>query len=100
MPRHHCAGHTARGQIPELPLDDLLENYFETLNFLNCPSNSKARKERPKPEELKEITVEQLSQNENWIACLGYVFEPVRIFFDSHRGKDGIFVELKSDRRN
>merc|ERR1719362_751632 len=62
----------------------------------------KARKQRPKPEELNEITVEQLSKNENWISCLGYVFEPVRIFFDSHRGmyriSIGIFEEWNSDK--
>ena len=69
-------------------------NYIEKLS--NHPTYKpndavlKARRERPKPEELNEITVEHLSQNKNWIACLGYVFEPVsvRIFFDSHRGRD------------
>ena len=49
-------------------------------------SNSKARKERPKAEDLEEITVEQLSQNQNWVACLGYIFEPEKIFFSSHKG--------------
>ena len=64
----------------------------------------KARRERPKPEELDEITVERLSKNKNWMACLGYVFEPVsvRIFFDSHRGmyriSIGIFEEWNSDK--
>ena len=46
----------------------------------------KARKERPKVEELKEITVEELAKNENWIACLGFVLEPGSIYFSSHRG--------------
>ena len=55
-------------------------------NSLIDLSNSKARKERPKAEELDEITLEQLSQNQNWVACLGYVFEPEKIFFSSHKG--------------
>ena len=54
----------------------------------------KARRERPKPEELKEITVEELSKNENWISCLGFVLEPPSIkkadqfafFTNIHRG--------------
>ena len=55
-------------------------------NSLIDLSNSKARKERPKAEELDEITLEHLSQNQNWVACLGYVFEPEKIFFSSHKG--------------
>ena len=46
----------------------------------------KARRERPKPEELKEITVEELSKNQNWISCLGFVLEPPSIWFSSHKG--------------
>ena len=54
----------------------------------------KARRERPKPEELKEITVEELSKNENWISCLGFILEPPSIkeadrfafFTNIHRG--------------
>lgn len=69
-------------------------NYIEKLS--NHPTYKpndavlKARKERPKAEELEEITVEQLSQNQNWVACLGYIFEPEKIFhaLPSHKGRD------------
>ena len=44
----------------------------------------KARTERSeKVEELDEITVEQLSKNENWVSCLGYVFEHKKVSFRS-----------------
>ena len=48
----------------------------------------KARNERPLPENLKEITVDELSGNRNWVSCLGYVVEPSRIYFDIHKGRD------------
>ena len=53
----------------------------------------KARKERPKMEVLKEITVEELSQNQNWVGCLGYVLEPDKIIFNAHRGTDFFFAK-------
>ena len=70
-----------------------LYSYFKYSKVFSKPrsslidlSNSKARKERPKAEELDEITMEQLSQNQNWVACLGYIFEPEKIYFSSHKG--------------
>ena len=47
-----------------------------------------ARKERPTPNKLKEISVEELAQNKSWVSCLGYVIEPGTIYFGSHKGRD------------
>ena len=51
-----------------------------------------ARKERPDPDSLKEITVEELAKHKDdddeiWIACLGYVL-PAKPWFKAHRGRD------------
>ena len=63
-------------------------NYIEKLSKQPTykPNDAvlKARKERSeKVEELDEITVEQLSKNENWVSCLGYVFEHEKVSFRS-----------------
>ncbi len=50
-----------------------------------------ARQERPHPDSLKEITVEELSKHKEdpdaWVACLGYVL-PAKPYFRAHRGRD------------
>ena len=65
-------------------------NYIDELSkhpvYKPNEATLKARTERPKPEDLNEITVEELSQNQNWVACLGYVLEPDKIVFNAHRG--------------
>ena len=50
-----------------------------------------ARKDRPDPDSLKEISVEELAKHkidpDAWVACLGYVV-PAKPYFGAHRGRD------------
>ena len=50
----------------------------------------KFRKNRPNPEDLKEISKDELAQHRNWLSCLGYVIniEKETFVFGSHRGRD------------
>lgn len=53
-------------------------------------ATKKARKERPDPKTLKEISVEELAQHsdqDTWVAVLGYVVK-ANSFFSSHRARD------------
>ena len=46
-----------------------------------------ARMQRPDPDDLPEITVEELAGNKDWVSALGYVLAPDG-GFSSHRGRD------------
>ena len=50
----------------------------------------KFRKNRPNPEDLKEISKNELAQHRNWLSCLGYVvnIDKETFVFGSHRGRD------------
>ena len=56
----------------------------------------KFRKNRPNPEDLKEISKDELAQHKNWLSCLGYVIDITELhhnenkteIFSSHSGRD------------
>lgn len=51
-----------------------------------------ARKLRPDPKTLKEVTVQELAGHKGegfWVSCLGYVVQPKQEWlFESHKGRD------------
>ena len=83
-PKLHNCNHAIKG-AQQAGLDP---NYIKKLSKQPTykPNDAvlKARKERSeRVEEFDEITVEQLSKNENWVSCLGYVFEHEKVSFRS-----------------
>ena len=50
------------------------------------------RQNRPKPQDLKQITVEELarhnSKNASWVSVLGYIVDPGKVVFSRARGRD------------
>ena len=51
------------------------------------PAALKAREARPDPDTLKEITVEELAQRQDWIGVLGYIVQ-TSSHFGSHKCRD------------
>ena len=64
---------------------DYISRLSQTHVFETSAAVKKIRANRPDPDSLPEITVEELAKHEEWVAVIGYVIHPPDIWFSAHK---------------
>jgi len=75
--------------------DEYIKKLESQPTYTPSEATLKARELRPKPEDLPVITFDELSKNDNWTSCLGYVCK-TEGKFPPHRGKEVTSSNLHS----